>query len=190
VYLTGTPLADDDPRGLLVLQLAHDLCETVVSPVPALGKGVELAVASRAYNNVTSAHQMSLGSAAVSFGAQNSSMGVGGLYLSKSEKATLRRLAGRSGAFSVNMLLGRAPALVASVSAGFPSGAGDDDVVVFTGYGFTSTSAVTVGGTAAEFEVVDDTMLSVTLPTGSAGDVAVVVTNDEGASQPYTYTRA
>jgi hypothetical protein len=189
VYL-GTAIDDEDPRGTLVLQLAHDLCETVVSPVPALAKGVELAVASRAYNNVTSAHQMSLGSAAVSFGAQNSSMGVGGLYLSKSEKATLRRLAGRSGAFSVNMLLGRAPALVASVSAVYPLGGGDGDVVIFGGYGFTTTAVVTVGDTAAEFEVIDDSLLSVTLPTGSAGDVAVVVTNDEGVSQPYTYTRA
>jgi len=84
--------------------LAHDLCETVVSPVPELGKGIELAVAARAYSNVTSAHQMSLGSAAISFGAQNSNTGIGGLYLSKSERATLRRLAGRSGAFSIDLL--------------------------------------------------------------------------------------
>jgi len=104
VYLGDTSL--DLERAWLLLQLAHDLCETVVSPVPEFGKGVELAVAARAYTNVTSAHQMSLGSASMSFGSQNSNTGIGGLYLSKSERSTLRRLAGRSGAFSVDMLPG------------------------------------------------------------------------------------
>lgn len=102
VYL-GQPLEVADERALLVLQLAHDLCESVVSPVPVLAQGVELAIAARAFNNVTSAHQMSMGSANVSFGAQNSTTGVGGLYISRSEKATLRRLAGRSAAFDLDM---------------------------------------------------------------------------------------
>ena len=97
-------MAVDEARATLVLQLAHDKCEAYVSPVPELAKGVELAVAARAYNNVTSAHQMSMGSANVSFGAQNSTAGVGGLYLSRSEKADLRRLAGRSQAFDVSMI--------------------------------------------------------------------------------------
>ena len=101
VYL-GT--AVEVARGGMVLQLAHDLCEAFVSPVPPLAQGVELAIAGRAYNNVTSAHQMSMGSANVSFGAQNSTMGVGGLYVSRSEKAILRRMAGRGQAFDVDMI--------------------------------------------------------------------------------------
>lgn len=94
----------DTDRATAVIQLAHDLCESVVSPVPPLAKGVELAVSARAYNNVTSAHQGGIGSAQISYGAPNSSVGIGGLFLSRSEKATLRRLSGRSGAFSIDQL--------------------------------------------------------------------------------------
>lgn len=101
VYLGRTV---DDDRAYLILQLAHDLCETVVSPVPDTAKGIEIAVAARAFNNVTSAHQAGIGSAQVSYGAPNSSVGIGGLFLSKSDIRTLRRLAGRTGAFSVDLL--------------------------------------------------------------------------------------
>lgn len=101
VYLGRTV---DEDRATLILQLAHDLCETIVSPVPAEAKGIELAVAARAFNNVTSAHQAGIGSAQVSYGAPNSSVGIGGLFLSKSDTRTLRRLAGRTGAFSVDLL--------------------------------------------------------------------------------------
>lgn len=101
VYLGRTV---DSERGELILQLAHDLCETVISPVPAEGKGVELAVAARAFNNVTSAHQAGIGSAQVSYGAPNSSVGIGGLFLSKSDRRTLRSLSGRKAAFSVDLI--------------------------------------------------------------------------------------
>ena len=103
VYL-GESISSTDPRAMLLLQLAHDRCETFVSPVPDEAKGIELSVAARAYTNVTSAHQVSLGSGGVSFGAQNSQVGVGGLYVSASEQRDLRRMAGRSGAFSVALL--------------------------------------------------------------------------------------
>jgi len=96
--------AIDSARADMLLQLAHDLCETVVSPVPAGGKGVELSVAARAYNNVTSAHQAGIGSAQVSYGAPNSSVGIGGLFLSKTDVRTLRRLSDRTGAFSIDLL--------------------------------------------------------------------------------------
>lgn len=102
VYLGRADL--DETRATLILQLAHDLCETVVSPVPDAAKGIELAVAARAFNNVTSAHQAGIGSAQVSYGAPNSSVGIGGLFLSKSDVRTLRRLAGRTGAFTVDLL--------------------------------------------------------------------------------------
>lgn len=182
----------DTDRAILVLQLAHDMCETVVSPVPALAKGVELAVAARAYTNITSAHQMSLGSAAMSFGAQNSTMGVGGLYVSKSEKATLRRLSGRSGAFSIDMLLGTIPPTeVPHIDTATPSsGAAAGDLVALTGYGFYGAVSVTVGGTSATFTVVSDTSLAFALPVGGSGAVDVVVTNGIGASSAFPYTRS
>lgn len=189
VYLSTT-IEPDDPRGLLVLQLAHDLCETVVSPVPALAKGIELAVAARAYNNATSAHQMSLGSASVSYGAQNSTVGVGGLYLSKSDRTTLRRLAGRLGAFSTDLLPAAVPPTAVPVVSNIdPDGAATADLVRVEGYGFTGTLSVAVAATAAEFFEVSDTVLHVVIPTGSAGVVAVVVTNAIGPSVAFSYER-
>lgn len=191
VYLTGTPLAADDARALLMLQMAHDRCEMYVSPVPALGLGIELGIAARAFNNVTSAHQMSLGSASVSFGAQNSSMGVGGLYISKSEIRDLRRLAGRTGAFSVDMLPAMTPiGSVPSVTAVDPANSATGDLVRIEGNGFFGSNTLTFGGAAALFVVVSDSVIHAQMPTGSAGDAAVVLTNTNGASSPFAYIRA
>lgn len=92
----------DTARASLLLDLAYDKCLEFVDPVPDGARGVLLEVAGRAYTNATSAHQMSLGTASVAFGAQNSSTGIGGLYLSRSNIAELRRLAGRTGAFSID----------------------------------------------------------------------------------------
>ncbi|GAB3081023.1 hypothetical protein GCM10027053_51960 [Intrasporangium mesophilum] len=93
---------DIDPaRAGLLLQLAHDRLETIVSPLPDTAKSIELAVAGRAYQNVSSAQSMGLGSANISFG---STTGGGGLYLTKAERADLRRLAGRTGAFVIDLL--------------------------------------------------------------------------------------
>lgn len=50
------------------------------------------------------------------------------------------------------------------------------------GYYFTTTTGVTVGGTAAQFVVVDDQNLAVTIPAKSAGTYDVVVTNTTGTS--------
>lgn len=100
----------DLDRANLVLYLAEQKCTRYVHRIaPAKALTVEvldviLTVAGRAYSNVTSAHQAGIGSANISFGAQNSSMGVGGLYLSRSDKADLRRFAGNNGAWSKSLL--------------------------------------------------------------------------------------
>ena len=99
VYLGVTDL--DEARAGLLLQLAHDRLETIVSPLPDTAKSIELAVAARAYSNVSSAQSMGLGSANISFGSTASA---GGLYVSKAERADLRRLAGRTGAFTIDLL--------------------------------------------------------------------------------------
>ena len=104
VYL-GVADIDTERAGLL-LELAQGKCETVVFPLPDAAKSIVLSVAARAYANVTSAHQAGIGSAQVSYGAPSSSSGIGGLYLSKSERADLRRLVGRTGAFSIDLLPG------------------------------------------------------------------------------------
>ena len=94
----------DTDRAQMLLQLAHDRLEMYVSPLPASAMGLELAVAGRAYTNVSSARQAGIGSAQVSFGAPNANFGIGGLYVSKSEIRDLRRLGGKTGAFSIDLL--------------------------------------------------------------------------------------
>lgn len=102
VYL-GDPNLDTD-RAVLMLSLAQQLCETIVTPLPSTAAPVILGVAARAFTNVTSAHQVGLGSAQISYGAPNTTSGIGGLYLSRTDIRTLRRLGGRSGAFSIDLL--------------------------------------------------------------------------------------
>jgi hypothetical protein len=92
----------DAARATLLLDLAYDKCSSVVSPVPAAAKGVMLEVAGRAYTNVNSANQIGIGSAHVSYAGSSHTGGVGGLYLSKSNIAELRRLAGGGGAFTID----------------------------------------------------------------------------------------
>lgn len=187
VYL-GTTV--DNDRAALMLSLAQDLCETVASPLPAAAKGTVLSVAARAFNNVTSAHQAGIGSAQVSYGAPNSSVGIGGLFLSKTDTKTLRRLAGRTGAFSIDLLAATVPPTdVPTLTSVTPSGAVAGDIVLVDGYGFTGTTAVIIGGVSVEFFEGDDTRLYAVMPTGTAGDTTVTVTNAVGASEPLTFTR-
>lgn len=95
-------IADNDPRGVLVLALAQARCEVWVSPLPDAAKGIVLAVAARAWTNMEQANQVGLGSAYATLSAGG--VTAGGLYLSRTERADLRRIAGRSGAFSVDWL--------------------------------------------------------------------------------------
>jgi hypothetical protein len=187
VYL-GTTV--DTGRATLMLSLAQDLCETVATPLPAAAKGVVLAVTARAFNNVTSAHQAGIGSAQVSYGAPNSSVGIGGLFLSKSDKATLLRVSGRTGAFSIDMLAESVPPTVApTLTSVTPSGALGGDIILIDGYGFTGTTACTIGGVSVEFFEADDTRLYAVVPSGTAGDTTVTVTNAVGVSDALTFTR-
>lgn len=96
----------DDTRADLCLRQAHARMELYISPVPSgdAAWSIELSIAARLYNNPTSAHQAGIGSAQTSYGAPNSSVGIGGIFLSKTEIRDLRRLAGRTGAFTVDLL--------------------------------------------------------------------------------------
>ena len=101
----GTYLKDpgiDTVRATQSLLLAQNLCETIWSALDATALGTVLAVAARQYGNVNSAHAVGIGSAQISYGSAGSATGVGGLYLSRSDKSTLRLLAGRGGAFSID----------------------------------------------------------------------------------------
>lgn len=181
--------AIDSARAALLLQLAHDRCEMYVSPVPAAAKGVEMAVAGRAYTNVSSARQAGIGSAQVSYGAPNGTAGIGGLYISRTEIRDLRRLSGRTGAFSIDLLTVPPPTVAPTVSNVDPDAAVAGDLVRVVGYDFTGAVSVTFGGVSAEFAEVSDDILHAVVPAGGAGVVDVVVTNAVGASVAYSYTR-
>jgi hypothetical protein len=103
LYL-GEPVGSIDvDRANLILQMAQDLCETVVTPLPVTARAVVMAVAARAYTNVSSATQLGMGSAYATL-ANTGTGGAGGMYLSRSDKAALRALAGRGSAFSADTM--------------------------------------------------------------------------------------
>jgi hypothetical protein len=96
-YLTGQPLANDDDRALLMISLAVGLCESIVAPLPATADAVVLDVAARAYSNPTNLTSQNALGAGANYGAVS-----GGLWLTRQNKATLRRLAGSGGAFTID----------------------------------------------------------------------------------------
>jgi hypothetical protein len=103
LYL-DTAIAAEDPRALLVLSMAQDLCETIVTPLPATARAAVLDVASRAYSNPRQLHDARIGSASLQFGSTANSAAIGGLYLSRANKAALKALAGRGAAFSADTM--------------------------------------------------------------------------------------
>lgn len=86
----------DQNRATLLIAKAQAKCERIISPVPTEAADIVLEVAGRAYGNVAGSTQLSLGSGSASL--------PGGLYLSKSNKAELRLIAGRGSAFSANTM--------------------------------------------------------------------------------------
>jgi hypothetical protein len=84
-------------RADLLIRSAIGLCETVVKPLPEGAEAVVLSVAGRAYVNPQQVSYETIGPMSV----QRPS-GSGGLYLTKNDKAALKSLAGRGGAFTVD----------------------------------------------------------------------------------------
>ena len=94
----GVPVDSiDGDRANLMLSLAEDLCVSIVSPLPDTARTVVLAVAARAMVDTTGIRAVGLGSGQITFQG-----GSGGIYLSRGDIATLRRLAGAGGAFTVD----------------------------------------------------------------------------------------
>jgi hypothetical protein len=95
----GVTFTDGGARATQILLLAQQLCESIVKPLPDGAQGVVLGVAARAYSNPTNAQQETTGPFSVGFGVMG-----GGLWLTRSDKATLRRLAGSGGAFTIDTM--------------------------------------------------------------------------------------
>ncbi|HCA85768.1 MAG TPA: hypothetical protein DEQ61_09875 [Streptomyces sp.] len=95
LYL-GMETIQGDRADLLIAQ-AVALAESVVKPLPDQATAVVLSVAGRAYVNPQQVSYETIGPMAV----QRPS-GSGGLYMTKADKAALKSLAGRGGAFTVD----------------------------------------------------------------------------------------
>jgi hypothetical protein len=97
----------DEPAAWQLLRLVESLCESVVSPLPDAAAAVVLDVATRAWSNPRSAQSATDAagpfSQTTSFGAGAGASG--GLFLTRENKATLRRLTGaRSGVFTIDTM--------------------------------------------------------------------------------------
>ncbi|MFE9398665.1 hypothetical protein [Streptomyces flavidovirens] len=95
LYL-GLEEIQGDRADLLIAQ-AVALAESVVKPLPDQATAVVLSVAGRAYVNPQQVSYETIGPMSV----QRPS-GSGGLYLTKADKAALKSLAGRGGAFTID----------------------------------------------------------------------------------------
>lgn len=87
----------DGARADLLIEQAVALSQSVVKPLPDEATAVVLSVAGRAYVNPQQVSYETIGPMSV----QRPS-GSGGLYLTKADKAALKSLAGRGGAFTVD----------------------------------------------------------------------------------------
>lgn len=77
-----------------------------------------------------------------------------------------------------------------TVSTITPTGQGAGKIVTLVGDNLTGASGVTFGGVAGTaITVVNDGVITATLPAGSAGTVQVIVTTPAGQSEPVNYTR-
>jgi hypothetical protein len=91
-FLGGQQL--DINRAQMMLDGALALCSTIVTPVPDTAKLLVLSVAARPFANPQGVTAETVGP----FNVQRP----GGVYLTRAERSTLRTLAGRGGAFSVD----------------------------------------------------------------------------------------
>ncbi|WP_330172952.1 hypothetical protein OG875_04735 [Streptomyces sp. NBC_01498] len=84
-------------RADLLIQQAVALALSVVKPLPDEATAVVLSVAGRAYVNPQQVSYETIGPMSV-----QRPQGSGGLYLTKADKAALKSLAGRGGAFTMD----------------------------------------------------------------------------------------
>lgn len=105
LYLNNPDL--DEDRAVFIIGLAQQLCESIVTPLPTGAATVVLDVAERAFANPTDMRGASPGLYSEGEGPFSDSTpgsAGGGLWLTTENKATLRRLAGGGGAFTIDTI--------------------------------------------------------------------------------------
>lgn len=112
----------DNDRATLILELAQNLCEAILSPLPASANAVVLGMAARAFTNAGQLSSAALGSGHLQYATNGAGAAIGGLYLSRADKTNLRRLAGSGGAFSIDPLPKGSAAVQAVTLGGSPTG--------------------------------------------------------------------
>lgn len=101
----------DTARATFLIARATDLCTSVTSPLPPGSDAVVLDVTARAWMNPGNVTSEGMGPFNATFGA-----GAGGLWLTRQNKVSLRRLAGRGSAFAIDPT----PAAAATAIQGLP----------------------------------------------------------------------
>lgn len=86
----------DTTRAQYLIDRATDLCQSILNPLPAGSDAVVLDVAARAYVNPGNVTSQGTGPFSANYGTVS-----GGLWLTRQNKRTLRRLAGGSGVFTI-----------------------------------------------------------------------------------------
>lgn len=104
LYMNDTDIYQD--RAQYLIWQAEKLCLSVVNPLPAAADVIVVRVAARAYVTITSQRAVQAGQKDNPYAPPPSA---GGVYLTKADKADLRRLQGGGGGFSINMLANYCP---------------------------------------------------------------------------------
>jgi len=98
-FLALAPGSIGTVRAQMILDMIEADALTIISPLPAAAKSVVLTVAARAYVNPENNLEESAGTVSTRYGWRGS----GGMYLTRQERRTLRRMAGiGAGAFTVD----------------------------------------------------------------------------------------
>lgn len=87
----------DSDRGSFLISQAETLAKSVVSPLPAGAEVVVLSAAARAYANPQ-------GVTSETVGVYTVGRPMAGVYLTKADRATLRRMGGGGNAFNIDMI--------------------------------------------------------------------------------------
>jgi len=105
-YLGNTALlsvTSQVTRAQFILDQARTLCESIITPLPPGAEAVILDVAERAFSNPTTSSGLLTYEEGLGPYSDSTPGTVGrGLYLTQENRATLRRLAGSGGAFTID----------------------------------------------------------------------------------------